>query len=196
MERFVLKNFTLIRTIIAILLGMVISVVLIYIISEVPGYSLKQFFLGQLLSKSRLANIAETASPMIFTGVAIAIAFQARQFNVGAEGAFYLSAAVATAFAVSTAMPAVFHVPLTLMVAAAAGAVFGFVPGYLKAKFHASELVASLMMNYVAYYLGLYLINHHFRDKDAGFLVSLRLPETAWLAQVAVGTRLHWGILL
>lgn len=196
MERFVLKNFTLIRTIIAILLGMVISVVLIFIISEMPGYSLRQFFLGQLLSKSRLANIVETASPMIFTGVAIAIAFQARQFNIGAEGAFYFSAAVGTAFAVSTTMPAILHIPLTLLVAATAGAIFGSIPGWLKAKLHASELVASLMMNYVGYYLGLYLINSHFRDKDAGFLVSIRLPETAWLAQIAQGTRFHWGIFL
>lgn len=66
----------------------------------------------------------------------------------------------------------------------------------LKAKWGASELVSSLMMNYVAYFAGLYLINSHFRDKDAGFLVSLRLPETAWLPQLIPGTRLHIGILL
>ncbi len=196
MEKFILKYFTLIRTLIAILVGVIISVVLIYIISETPAYALKQFLLGPLLSKSRLANVIENASPIIFCGVAIAIAFQAKQFNIGAEGALFLSAAVGTAFAVSTHMPAFFHIILVLVVAGLTGAIWGWVPGVLKAKWGASELVSSLMMNYVAYFAGLYLINSHFRDKDAGFLVSLRLPETAWLPQLIPGTRLHIGILL
>lgn len=112
MEKFILKYFTLIRTLIAILVGVIISVVLIYIISETPAYALKQFLLGPLLSKSRLANVIENASPIIFCGVAIAIAFQAKQFNIGAEGALFLSAAVGTAFAVSTHMPAFFILSL------------------------------------------------------------------------------------
>lgn len=196
MEKFILKYFTLIRTLIAILVGVIISVVLIYIISEMPAYALKQFLLGPVLSVSRFANVIENASPIIFCGVAIAIAFQAKQFNIGAEGALFLSAAVGTAFAVSTGMPTVLHIILVLSVAGLTGAIWGWVPGVLKAKWGASELVSSLMMNYVAYFLGLYLINSHFRDKDAGFLVSLRLPETAWLPQFIPGTRLHIGIIL
>ncbi len=196
MEKFILKYFTLIRTLIAILVGVIISVVLIYIISDMPAYALKQFLLGPILSVSRFSNVIENASPMIFCGVAIAIAFQAKQFNIGAEGALFLSAAVGTAFAVSTGMPTVLHIILVLVVAGLTGAVWGWVPGVLKAKWGASELVSSLMMNYIAYFAGLYLINSHFRDKDAGFLVSLRLPETAWLPQFIPGTRMHLGILL
>jgi simple sugar transport system permease protein len=52
------------------------------------------------------------------------------------------------------------------------------------------------MLNYVGYYFGLYLINWHFRDKNAGYLVSLQLPKTAWLAQFIANTRMHYGILL
>jgi len=59
-----------------------------------------------------------------------------------------------------------------------------------------SELVASLLLNYVAYFLGLYLINFHFRDKNAGYLVSYQLPETAWFQQFIPGTRMHWGIFI
>lgn len=196
MEKFILKNFTLIRTIIAIAIGVVISVFLIYVISSSPAGSLKYFFAGPLLSKSRLSNVFEMASPIILCGIAIAVAFQAEQFNIGAEGALYISAAVATAFAVSTNMPAIIHIPLVILVAAAVGGAWGFIPGILKSKLGASELVASLMMNYIAYFLGLYLINYHFRDKGAGFLVSYALPETAWLGQFIQGTRMHWGIIL
>ncbi len=196
MEKFILKNFNLMRTIIAIAIGVAISILLIYLISATPAGSLKYFFAGPFLSKSRLSNVLEMASPIILCGVAIAVAFQAEQFNIGAEGALYISAAVGTAFAVSTHMPAIIHIPLVILVAAAVGAAWGFIPGILKAKLGASELVATLMMNYIAYFLGLYLINYHFRDKSAGFLVSYELPETAWLGQFIPGTRMHWGIIL
>jgi ABC-type uncharacterized transport system permease subunit len=195
-EKFVLKYFNLLRTIIAVLIGIVISVFLIFLISRDPGFSLQQFLLGPLLSRSRFSSMVEMASPIIMCGLAIAVAFQARQFNVGAEGALYLGAAVGTGFAVSTAMPGFLHLPLTLLVAGAVGALWGFLPGLLKARWRGSELVASLLLNYVGYYLGLYLINFHFRDKNAGYLVSYQLPKSAWLAQFIPNTRMHWGILL
>ena len=196
MEKFVLKYFNLIRTLIAVAIGLVISVSLIYLVSKDPGYSLQSFLLGPFLSRSRFFNLIETASPIIFCGLAIAVAFQARQFNVGAEGCLYLGAAVGTAFAVSTHLPAFLHIPLVLLVATGVGAIWGAIPGILKARWNASELVASLMLNYVAYFLGLYLINFHFRDKQAGYLVSLQLPKSAWLAQFIPDTRMHWGIFL
>jgi ABC-type uncharacterized transport system permease subunit len=173
-----------------------ISVFLIFLISQEPGFSLRSFLLGPLLTRSRLAHVFETASPIIFCGLAIAVAFQAKQFNIGAEGSLYLGAAVATAFAVSTNMPAFIHIPLVLLVGGLAGAAWSFIPGILKAKWRASELVSSLMLNYVAYFLGLYLINFHFRDKQAGFLVSYQFPETAWLPQFIPDTRIHYGIIL
>ena len=196
MEKFILKYFNLIRTLIAIAIGAVISIFLIYLISKDPAFSLRSFFLGPLLSRSRLANVIETASPIIFCGIAISVAFQAKQFNIGAEGALYLGAAVGTAFAVSTQFPAFIHIPLVLLVAGLTGALWGFIPGILKAKWKASELVSSLMLNYVAYYLGLYLINYHFRDKNAGYLVSHQLPKSAWFSQFIPDTRIHWGIIL
>jgi simple sugar transport system permease protein len=195
-EKFVLKYFTLIRTLIAVAIGLVISVSLIYLISKDPGFSLQSFLLGPFLSRSRFFNLIEAASPIIFCGLAIAVSFQARQFNVGAEGCLYLGAAVGTAFAVSTHLPAFLHIPLVLLVATCTGALWGSIPGILKARWNSSELVASLMLNYVAYFLGLYLINFHFRDKQAGYLVSYQLPKSAWLAQFIPDTRVHWGILL
>jgi len=195
-EKFILKYFNLLRTLIAVLIGVAISVLLIFLISRDPGFSLQQFLLGPFLSRSRFSSMVEMASPIIMCGLGIAVAFQAKQFNVGAEGALYLGAALGTGFAVSTALPAFLHLPLTLLVAAAVGALWGLLPGLLKARWRGSELVASLLLNYVGYYLGLYLINFHFRDKNAGYLVSLQLPKSAWLAQFVPNTRMHWGILL
>ena len=129
MDKLVLKYFTLIRTIIAVLIGIIISVFLIYLVSKDPGFSLKSFLLGPVLTRSRFSNLIESASPIIFCGLAIAVAFQARQFNVGAEGSLYLGAAVGTAVAVSTHLPIYLHVPLVLLTAAVAGGLWGAIPG-------------------------------------------------------------------
>lgn len=196
LEKFIVNYFDMIRTIIAILIGVILSVFVIYIISKNPGLSYKSFFLGPFLSTSRFGNIIEMASPIILCGLAISIPFQAEQFNIGAEGALFISAAVGTAFAVSTHMPTLLHVSTVLLVAGITGAIWGYIPGILKAKWNTDELVISLMMNYVAYFLGLYLINYHFRDKSAGYLVSYELPKSAWLAQFVPGTRIHWGIVI
>ncbi len=196
MERFILKYFNLIRTIIAFLIGAFICVLIIFIYSKDPVNGLRYFFLGPFSSVGRLGNVIEMASPIILCGLAIAIPFQAEQFNIGAEGALFISAAVATGFGVSTNFPKIIHIPLMLLVAGGVGAFWGFIPGILKAKWKASELVITLMMNYVALYLSLYIINFHFRDKKAGFLVSYQLPKTAWFDQFVKNTRIHYGVLL
>ncbi|MCG8481177.1 MAG: hypothetical protein MI724_18930, partial [Spirochaetales bacterium] len=196
MQRFVLRNFTFIRTLVAVAVGIALCLLFVVLISSDRGTALESFFLGPFRSRRTVATILETASPIIFAGLAIAVAFRAKQFYIGAEGAMYLTAAVGTAFAVSTNMPAFLHVPAILIVSAAVGAVWGAVPGMLKARYNASEVVSSLMLNYVAYFGGLYLINHHFRDLNAGYMVSLTLPESARLARLVEGTRIHWGIVL
>ncbi|MDD2296215.1 MAG: ABC transporter permease [Sphaerochaetaceae bacterium] len=196
MEKFLVKHFTLIRTLVAILIGVFITIFLIILISADGLYSLQQFFLGPFASRGRFSNIFENAAPLIICGVAIAFAFQAAQFNVGAEGSFFISAAVGTAFAVSTSMPPVLHIISILAVSALTGALWSGISGILKAKWNASELVSSLMLNYVAYFLGLYLINHHFRDKKAGYLTSAKLPSSAILPRLFSGTRFHIGIII
>ena len=196
MEKYILKYFDAIRTIIAILIGIFISILVIYIISKSPAGSLRYFLLGPLLSKSRLGNVFETATPILFGGLAVAIPFQAAQFNIGQEGEIYLGAALGTAFALVFHMPAFLYAVMVLFFAGLIGAGWGYIPGILKAKWKVDELVSSLMLNYVAYFFGLYIINYHFRDKKAGFLVSYQLPKAAWLKQFIPGTRIHIGVIL
>lgn len=196
MDKYILKYFNLIRTIIAILIGVFICFLIIFIISKDPQNGLRYFLIGPFSTIGRLGNVIEMASPIILCGLAIAIPFQAEQFNIGAEGALFISAAVTTGFGVSTSFPKIIHIPLMILVAGGVGAIWGFIPGILKAKWKASELVITLMMNYVALYLGLYIINFHFRDKKAGFLVSYQLPKSAWFDQFIKDTRIHYGVLL
>jgi len=127
MEKFILKYFNLIRTIIAILIGFAISILLVVLISHDALASLKYLFLGPFMTIGRIGNIIELATPIIFCGLAIAIPFQASQFNVGAEGTFFISAALGTAFALSIEswhLPGFIYVVVVLLFAMAVGALF------------------------------------------------------------------------
>ncbi|MCX7027836.1 MAG: ABC transporter permease [Spirochaetes bacterium] len=196
MDDFILKHFRSIRITIIIFLGAAIAALVILLVSNDKAVTLSSFFLGPFMSKVLIGNLFEIATPLIFTGLAIAVQFQARQFNMGAEGSFFIGASVGTAFALSTSMPFGIHQVAIMMVGASAGALWGFIPGYLKAKYSANELVSSLMLNYVAQFLGIYLINYHFRDKAAGEMTSYTLAPTAQLPRILSGTRLHVGFLI
>lgn len=196
MKKYLTKNFGIVRVLFAILIGILIAVALICIVSETPLDSIKMFFVGPFRSKVRMGNLVDLATVILFCGLASAIPFQAGLFCLGAEGGLYFGAALGTAFAVSTNLPAVLHIPCVLIIAVASGALCGFISGYLKAKWNASELVTSLMMNYACYYIGMYLINYYFRDGEAGYFVSYELPKTTWLTQFVPGTRINTGVIL
>ena len=195
-DGFIVKYFNLIRTIIAILIGMSISVGIIILLVKAPGGSIVAFLVGPFSSVSRIGSILEKASPIILCGLAIAVSFQAGQFNLGAEGSLVLGACAGTAFSLAFGGPSWLQIPLTLIVAAVAGGLWCLIPGVLKAKLGADEVVVTLLMNYVAFYLAIYVVNYLIRDVNAGFMVSRTLPQSAWLQQFIPGTRVHWGIVL
>jgi general nucleoside transport system permease protein len=196
LDDLILDNFRSLRITIIILIGAAIAAVIILCISNEKDVTLSAFFLGPFMSKVLISNLFETATPLIFTGIAIAIQFQAKQFNMGAEGSFFVGASVGTAFALSTSLPSGINQIVIMLVGAIVGGLWGFIPGYLKAKYSSNELVSSLMLNYVAQFLGIYLINYHFRDKAAGEMTSYRLPPSALLPRIVTGTRLHVGFLI
>jgi ABC-type uncharacterized transport system permease subunit len=106
-----------------------------------------------------------TTTPYIFTGVAIALGFQAGVFNIGAEGQLYMGSIMAAwaGFTFKGLSP-IIHVPLALGIGFLAGALWGFVPGFLKAKTGAHEVINTIMMNYIAFDLTEFLIAGPFQD--------------------------------
>lgn len=182
------------RTLIAIALALLLGFVIVLLVSEEPLNAFINFVAGPLTTTRRIGNWIEATIPLIFTGLAVCIAFQAGQFNIGAEGQLFFGAVTATIVALTFQLPMYLHVLVALLGAMVGGAIAGAIPGIMKARWGANELVSSLMLNYVFYRLGLYLINYHYRDSSAGAMVSYRLPETAWLQQFWPPTRVHWGL--
>ncbi len=107
-----------------------------------------------------LTESLTTATPYIFAGLAVALGFRCGLFNIGAEGQFGMGALGSAFVGYSiTGLPAFIHLPLALLGGAAAGAIWGGIPGYLKAKFGAHEVVTTIMMNYISYRLSDWLLN-------------------------------------
>jgi ABC-type uncharacterized transport system permease subunit len=136
--------------------------------------------------------------PYIFTGVGVALGFQAGVFNIGAEGQLYMGAIMA-AWAGWTfkGLPSIIHVPLALFVGTLFGGIWGFIPGWLKAKTGAHEVINTIMMNYVAFNFAEYLIRGPFEDPDTPFKTRF-IEESAHLYRFFEGTslRLHLGFVI
>jgi ABC-type uncharacterized transport system permease subunit len=101
-----------------------------------------------------------TATPYIFAGLAVALGFRCGLFNIGAEGQFFMGALGAAFVGYSiVGLPAYIHLPLAMLGGALAGAIWGAIPGFLKAKFGAHEVVNTIMMNWIAFRLSDWLLN-------------------------------------
>ncbi len=138
-----------------------------------------------------------TATPYIFAGLAVALGFRCGLFNIGAEGQFFIGAlgAAFVGYRIS-GLPAFIHLPLALLGGAAAGAAWGAVPGYLKARFGAHEVVNTIMMNWIAFRLSDWLLTGPMQA--AGFRpVTPNIKMTAALPRFFDDPlRFNWGFPL
>jgi ABC-type uncharacterized transport system permease subunit len=104
------------------------------------------------------------ATPLIFTGLAVAVAFQAGLLNIGAEGQLYVAAFAAAWVGITLAhFPSVLLIPLCMLAAIAAGACWAAIPGVLKARFGSHEVINTIMMNFIAVALVSYFTQYHYR---------------------------------
>lgn len=125
------------------------------------------------------------ATPLIFTGLAVAVAFRAGLLNIGAEGQLYV-AAFATAWVgiVFANLPAALLVPLCFAAAIAAGATWGAIPGMLKARFGSHEVINTIMMNFIAVALVSYFTQYHYRTPGDPILQSAPISANAYIPRV------------
>ncbi|MBA2557347.1 MAG: ABC transporter permease, partial [Chloroflexi bacterium] len=123
------------------------------------------------------------AVPLILTGLAVGVAFRAGLFNIGAEGQLLMGAVVAAGLAPTLALPWFLTLPLLMLLGGLAGALWAFVPGLLKARLGANEVITSLMMSYIAFYVTEYLVVNPL--KAEGVLPATELvPEANRLPRV------------
>jgi len=127
------------------------------------------------------------ATPLIFVGLACSVAFRMRLWNIGAEGQFFLGAFGASAVVLIPLLPPetspFIFIPAMMLAGIAAGAMWGFIPGFLKAKFNVNEVISTLMLNYIAVAWNNFFIFAVW--SEGGFQMSPMFPKTAWLPRLA-----------
>lgn len=156
-------------------------------------------FKGSLGSPSAISETIVAATPLIFGGLAVALAFKAGLFNIGAEGQLLVGAMTATIVGFTfKSLPALVHLPLTILAGFVGGGLWGFVPGFLKAKTGAHEVISTIMMNYIAYRLVDYMLKTDFvRRTGRTDPISKAVAESAHLPRLLGDSyRIHAGIIL
>jgi len=143
-------------------------------------------------------SITETlvrAAPMIFTGLAVAVAFRAKFWNIGAEGQL-LAGAVASCAIGGIAMPGPMGMLAMAISGAAAGGLAALVPALLRVKLRVDDVVSSLLLNSVIYFALMALIEGPWKDSLSGYPISPPIQDSANFPVFIEGTRLHLGVLV
>ncbi|MFC9996598.1 ABC transporter permease [Nocardia sp. NPDC127526] len=167
-------------------------------------HRLQQFFAGDATLAQVLRPLSETltyATPLLFTGLAVGLAFRAGLFNIGAQGQFVFGMLGALIVGFAVELPALLHLPLALLAGGLAGGLLGAVPGYLKARTGAHEVISSIMLNNIAAYFLIWALGTTFiHSVTSQELVSKPVETSARLPQLlgwaGSGLRVSTGLLL
>ena len=144
----------------------------------------KTVFLSGFSSIDEFAGVLFNATPLIFTGLAVSIAFKGGLFNIGCEGQLYVAAFSAAWIGIHTNLPSILLIPLCIIAAMGSGAIWGGIPGILKARFGAHEVINTIMMNFVALALTNFLVTSIYREPGQ------MTPQTAEISEAAQFPRL------
>jgi general nucleoside transport system permease protein len=189
----------LIIALIAIFLGLAAGAILMAVTGSNPFAGYFYLFRGGLMSGERIGNTLAAATPLIMTGLSVAFAFNTGLFNIGASGQMLVGGLAATALGLTLNLPKGLLLPIVILAGTLGGAIWGVVPGLLKARFNVHEVVATIMMNWIGYWVVYYTIPAYFKG---AFLEteSRRITEAAsfragWLTELFDGSYINFGLL-
>ena len=124
------------------------------------------------------------ATPLIFTGLAVALAFKCGLLNIGAEGQLYIGAFACAWVAITfSSLPGWSLIPLAIFAAIAAGALWGAIPGILKARFGAHEVINTIMLNFIAVGLVSYLTQNHYKTPGDPIMQTVPIADQAQIVR-------------
>lgn len=194
-----ISNPTLARRVVPPAVAIAASFLIAALLAMIAGGNPFQVFgliiQGALGSKFAILETLNRATPLIFTGLAVAVAFRAKLWNIGAEAQLYMGAVVTVVLGTgAVAWPAGLLLPLILGAAVLAGGVLLLVPAVLKTRLGVDEVVTTLLFNFIFLLFVSYLLEGPLKDPmGMGWPKSARLVSEARLPRIVDGLRLHWG---
>jgi simple sugar transport system permease protein len=162
-----------------------------------PMAAYRRYVVWPLTSGASFGEVLLTSTPLLFTGLSVAIAFRAGFYNIGAEGQFLVGAVAATWVGTSfDGLPAAVAIPLALVVGAFAGAMWILIPALLRVGFRIDEVVTTLLLNPVALLLVQGLLNGPWRNPENQFPESEHIGPGFRFPIVIPTTRVHLGFAI
>jgi ABC-type uncharacterized transport system permease subunit len=187
---------------ISILIAVLIGSVIIYLSGDDPITAFSAMFKGAFGNQRAIGETLVRATPLIFTGLAVAYGFRAGLFNIGAEGQLFMGGLAAAFFGVQLAGYSIWiSLPAILVLGAIAGAAWAFIPAVLKARVGAHEVITTMMFTYIARYIVSWLVVGKLKapgqvPQTVELPATSRLPKLNELMPFLQPTRAHAGILI
>lgn len=175
----------LIFPLVAVLAAFLVGAIVVLLIGDDPIETYRLLIGSALSWPDGIGYTLFYATPLIFTGLAVAVAFRCGLLNIGAEGQLYI-AAFATAWVGITFanLSPWLLVPLACLTAMAAGGIWGGIPGVLKAKFGAHEVINTIMLNFIAIALASYFTQYHYKAAGDPIMQTVPIGENAHIARI------------
>lgn len=204
------KKYTVLMTIFPIVCAFLVASIILLLTGLSPADAFKGIFKGitgmdlMLIGEKGFFNArilgeyGVALMPIILCGLSVAFAFRTGLFNIGAEGQLMMGSVASVSVALLLDLPGILHLPLAVLAGFLAGALWGAIPGLLKARFRVHEVVVCIMLNYVGLSLsGLWI------SKLPGF-ASMKTPmipasaslKSAFLSSITENSRFHWGFVI
>lgn len=154
------RTLNLLIPVVSVILGLLAGALIMLVSGYNPVDGYIALWNGAFGQAFYVGETLRLATPYIFAGLAIAFAFRTGLFNIGAEGQLIVGWIAAVWVGVAFDLPKVIHLPLAILAACCAGAFWGFIPGFLKARLRVHEVIVTIMMNYIALHTSNYLIRN------------------------------------
>jgi simple sugar transport system permease protein len=198
--RLIVWNDVFLYTLLAIFIGLLAGSVILLITGFNPLEAYGTLFSGIFGSLKNVMYMVQYATPIIFTGLSVTFAFKTGLFNIGAEGQYIAGGISALAVSLLLPMPAGIHGAAAILAGGLAGACLGGIAGFLKAFKGIHEVIVTIMLNWIAFYLSNFLVMSPFFKKPNS-TASMDIAATSRINTEAfrstLGTvRIHWGMLL
>jgi len=195
------KDYTgIVKSLGAVLLGLIAGAILMVAIGANPFKGFFFLFRGGIQSIERFGNVFAIATTLILTGLSVAFAFRTGLFNIGAAGQMLIGGLCATVVGLSFPdLPRIILLLLMFVSALLGGAIWGIIPGLLKARFNVHEVVATIMMNWIAYWVVYYTIGNYFTaglETESATLPAVAQLRLPWLTKLLNGSYLNLGIVI
>lgn len=166
--------------------ALALSAVALVALSVNPLAAYGTMFLETLTDPFGLRQTAARTVPLVLTGLAVYLPLRAGLWNVGAEGQLYAGAVVGTWIGLNVSLPAVALIPLAILGAGLAGAVWAGIPAYLRAKYDVNEIITTLLLTFVATQFASYLVRGPMQGGLGNIPGSAELPDAAQLPAIPV----------